>query len=90
VSRSVKRSAQRKSTSPYDPEAADKDAAQDVIRVLERHGFERVRQSGSHAIFRHADGRRTTVPIHGKRDLGRGLLRKIMRDVDLTVDDIIG
>jgi len=63
--------------------------AREVIRVLEQHGFERVRQSGSHAIFRHPDGRRTTVPVHGKRDLGRGLLRKIMRDADLTVDDIL-
>jgi predicted RNA binding protein YcfA (HicA-like mRNA interferase family) len=55
--------------------------------VLERRGFVAVWQSGSHAIFRHPDGRGTTIPIHGKRDLGRGLLRQIMRDADLTPDD---
>ena len=49
--------------------------ARKLIRILERHGFVLVRQSGSHAIFRHTDGRGTTVPIHGQRDIGRGLLR---------------
>lgn len=62
--------------------------ARQVIAILERRGFVRVRQSGSHAIFHHPDGRRTTVPVHGKRDLGRGLLRQIMRDADLTFEDI--
>ena len=62
--------------------------ARRLISVLERRGFVRVRQSGSHAIFRHRDGRRTTVPIHKKRDLGRGLLRQIMRDAELTVEDL--
>jgi predicted RNA binding protein YcfA (HicA-like mRNA interferase family) len=47
------------------------------------------RQWGSHAVFIHPDGRRTTVPIHGKRDLGKGLLRQIMRDAELTVDDML-
>lgn len=60
----------------------------EVIAVLERHGFATVRQSGSHIILRHADGRRTTVPVHAGRDLGRGLLRQIMRDAKLTVDDL--
>ena len=62
--------------------------ARQIIRVIEGKGFVHVRQSGSHAIFRHPNGRRVTVPIHGKRDLGRGLLRKIMRDADISVDDL--
>jgi len=62
--------------------------ARQLISVLQRRGFVRVRQSGSHAVFRHPDGRRTTVPIHSDRDLGRGLLRQIMRDADLTVEDL--
>jgi predicted RNA binding protein YcfA (HicA-like mRNA interferase family) len=63
--------------------------ARQVIPVLVRHGFTLDRQSGSHAVFIHPDGRRTTVPIHGKRDLGKGLLRQIMRDAELTVDDML-
>jgi predicted RNA binding protein YcfA (HicA-like mRNA interferase family) len=47
------------------------------------------RQSGSHAVFIHPDGRRTTVPLPGKRDLAKGLLRQIMRDAELTVDDML-
>ena len=61
---------------------------QQVLAVLHRQGFVAVRQSGSHVILRHADGRRTTVPVHARRTLGRGLLRQIMRDTDLTVDDL--
>jgi predicted RNA binding protein YcfA (HicA-like mRNA interferase family) len=61
---------------------------QEVLAILQRHGFRLVRQSGSHVILRHADGRRTTVPVHAGRTLGRGLLRQIMRDTDLTVDDL--
>ncbi|MDO8629471.1 MAG: type II toxin-antitoxin system HicA family toxin [Phycisphaerales bacterium] len=62
--------------------------AREIIKVLERCGFVLVRQSGSHAIFHHADGRRTTVPIHGKRTIGRGLLRQIMRDAALDFADV--
>ena len=61
---------------------------QEVLTILHRHGFVSVRQSGSHVVLRHADGRRTTVPVHAGRTLGRGLLRQIMRDTDLTMDDL--
>ena len=62
--------------------------ARKLISILERRGFVRVRQSGSHVILHHSDGRRTTVPVHGKRDIGRGLIRQIMRDANLTIDDL--
>jgi len=61
---------------------------QQVLTILQRRGFVAVRQSGSHVVLKHPDGRRTTVPIHPGRDLGRGLLRQIMRDANLTVDDL--
>lgn len=63
--------------------------ARQVVSMLVRRGFTLDRQSGSHAVFIHPDGRRTTVPIHGKRELGKGLLRQIMRDAELTVEDIL-
>ena len=63
--------------------------SREVISVLKRRGFALDRQSGSHAVFIHPDGRRTTVPIHGKRDLGKGILHQIMKDADLTVDDMM-
>ena len=60
-----------------------------MTAILRRHGFEPVRQSGSHLVLRHADGRRVTVPVHSGRDLGRGLVQRIMRDAGLTVDDLL-
>jgi len=60
---------------------------EEVTRALEKLGFTRVRQSGSHAIYHHADGRWTTVPIHRGRDLGRGILGRILRDVRLSADE---
>jgi len=62
--------------------------AKKLLRVLAAHGFEQVRQSGSHVVLKHADGRRTTVPVHGSRDLGKGLLRQILRDTGLGAADI--
>ncbi|TAK63963.1 MAG: type II toxin-antitoxin system HicA family toxin [Bacteroidetes bacterium] len=61
--------------------------AREIITVIRKHGFEFDHQTGSHAVYLHADGRRTTIPIHGKRDIGKGLLRQIMRDTELTVED---
>jgi predicted RNA binding protein YcfA (HicA-like mRNA interferase family) len=56
---------------------------------LEKLGFRVTRKSkGSHWQLEHADGRRTTVPVHKGRDIGPGLLRKILRDCELSVDDL--
>jgi predicted RNA binding protein YcfA (HicA-like mRNA interferase family) len=63
--------------------------SREVISILKKRGFIVDRQSGSHAVFIHPDGRRTTVPIHGKRDLGKGLLRQIMRDAKLSVEELM-
>jgi predicted RNA binding protein YcfA (HicA-like mRNA interferase family) len=43
---------------------------------------------GSHRQLEHPDGRRTTVPMHKGRDLGPGLLRKILRDCELDAEDL--
>ena len=61
----------------------------EVIAILVALGFEEVRQRGSHKQFRHTDGRRTTVPVHGGRDLSPILLRRIARDVSLTVHEFV-
>jgi predicted RNA binding protein YcfA (HicA-like mRNA interferase family) len=60
-----------------------------LIRALKRMGFQLLRKSkGSHRQFGHPDGRRTTVPVHKGRDIGPGLLRKILRDIEVDVDDL--
>ena len=59
----------------------------EVIRILGRLGFTGIRQSGSHAVYHHADGRWTTVPVHKGRELGKGILRKILKDAKISVDE---
>ena len=60
-----------------------------MCRVLESLGFELVRQKGSHLFYRHPDGRATVVPFHAGEDLGRGLVRSILKDIELSRDDFI-
>jgi predicted RNA binding protein YcfA (HicA-like mRNA interferase family) len=59
---------------------------EEVKRVLESLGFVCIRQSGSHLVFHHSDGRWTTVTMHKGKDSGKGLLRKILKDVKINVD----
>jgi len=60
--------------------------ARRLIRLLEELGFEVVRQRGSHIRLRHPDGRVVTVPMHPGQDIGRGLLRKILRDAEVSTE----
>lgn len=60
----------------------------ECIRVLKRIGFEIVRQKGSHIIVRRDDPySEVVVPNH--RELARGTLRAIIRQVGLSVDEFI-
>ncbi len=61
----------------------------EVVRILERLGFQQVRQRGSHRQFRHADGRQTTVPDHSGRDLSPILLRQIIKDIGMAPEEFI-
>lgn len=63
--------------------------ASTVIRALEKVGFQVVRQRGSHVRMKHEDGRVVTIPVHAGKDIGRGLLRKILRDAELTPEEFI-
>lgn len=58
--------------------------AKELIKILEKQGFERVHQKGSHVRMRHIDGRRTSIPVHAGEKVGVGLLRKILRDCNIT------
>jgi len=57
-----------------------------LCKILEREGFAIVRRKGSHMFYRHPDGRTTIVPFRKGEDIGRGLLRKILRDVEWDVE----
>ncbi|MGK7881395.1 MAG: type II toxin-antitoxin system HicA family toxin [Crocosphaera sp.] len=63
--------------------------AKQVISVLKKIGFEIVRQRGSHVRLKHIDGRVVTIPVHSGQNLGKGLLRKILRDAELNTEEFI-
>jgi predicted RNA binding protein YcfA (HicA-like mRNA interferase family) len=63
------------------------------VKILEKLlfylGFETKRQSGSHIFYRHPDGRYTTLPHHGNQELGRSLIRQILKEIDITPEQFI-
>lgn len=61
----------------------------EVVAILQSLGFEEIRQKGSHKQFRHFDGRQTTVPFHGGRDISPTLLRQIIKDIGLTPEEFL-
>ena len=61
--------------------------AREVMRVLHFMGFQDVRQTGSHIFFQHPDGRTTLVPRHDREDIGKGLLRQILREIEITPEE---
>jgi predicted RNA binding protein YcfA (HicA-like mRNA interferase family) len=61
----------------------------ELIAALQKIGFEVVRQKGSHVRLKHEDNRVVTVPVHARKPIGTGLLLKILRDTDLTKDELI-
>lgn len=59
----------------------------DLVRALVKLGFSKHHQVGSHATFKHADGRRVTIPLHN-RELKKGLLHGILKDANVTIEEI--
>jgi predicted RNA binding protein YcfA (HicA-like mRNA interferase family) len=58
-------------------------------KILRHLGFAAVRQKGSHVFYRHADGKTTTLPNHGSRDISRPLLREILREISIFPDEFV-
>lgn len=60
--------------------------AKEVLSRLRRAGFEVRRQSGSHVVLRHPDGRQTYVPVH-TGDVPSGTFRAILKQAGLRDED---
>jgi predicted RNA binding protein YcfA (HicA-like mRNA interferase family) len=56
--------------------------AKEILKKLQRAGFEIRRQSGSHVVLRHDDGRQTYVAMH-PGDVPMGTFRAILKQADL-------
>jgi len=62
---------------------------QQIIAALCRAGFEIIRVKGSHHFLRHADGRCTVVPVHRGEVIGPGLMTKILRECEMSRNDLV-
>jgi predicted RNA binding protein YcfA (HicA-like mRNA interferase family) len=61
-----------------------------VVRALERVGYRVVRQRGSHIRLRdESDPNHLPVTVPDHRTLKPGLLRQILRDANLTVEEFV-
>ena len=60
--------------------------ASELQRVAAQPGFERARQTGSHERWRQADGRATTIPVHGGRDIGPPLFYRILEQLGIDLE----
>ena len=62
----------------------------ELAKFIKSIGFRVTRTKGSHVRLRSEDGRVTTVPVHGNKDIPKGLLRKIIReDLELNLEDFL-
>ena len=60
-----------------------------LLSALQRAGFEIIRIRGSHHFLQHKDGRRTVVPLHAGENIGPGLFSKILRDCEMTNEELL-
>lgn len=62
----------------------------EIVDIFIKLGFIQAKAKGtSHRVFKHLDGRRTTVSIHGNSEIPIGTLLAILRDIDITKDEFI-
>jgi len=63
-------------------------SAKKMFKILKKLGFELIRVKGSHHFFlNNKTGKTTTVPLHSKEELSVGLLRGILKDIELSVEE---
>ena len=64
--------------------------ARDLVKVIQKLGFIFRDQSGSHAVYVHSDGRKTTIPVHPSETIGVGLVTKIIKkDLQISREKFI-
>ena len=58
-----------------------------MCKIVERLGFQKVHQVGSHIRYIHLDGRKTTIPFHSNEEIGVSLLSDILKQIRITRDE---
>ncbi|MFH1713028.1 MAG: type II toxin-antitoxin system HicA family toxin [Candidatus Jacksonbacteria bacterium] len=63
--------------------------ARQLLGFFKSQGFYQDRQKGSHLTLKHPDGRIVTIPIHTSKDIGKGLVSRILKDGEYSIADFI-
>jgi len=62
-------------------------SAKILAKILEKNGWQLVKTAGSHFKYK-KEKDSVSVPIHGNRDLPIGTLKALMKDTNLTEEDL--
>lgn len=62
--------------------------AKQLIRALEKDGWEREETTGATQGYWHPDGRRVVIHYHPKKTYGAGLLKGLITDIGWTESDL--
>ena len=61
--------------------------AKKLLKIVQKAGFFKFHQAGSHIQMKHRDGRRITIPFHPSQEIRRGTLKGIIDDMNLSVEE---
>lgn len=62
-------------------------SGRELCKIVEKLGFMKVHQVGSHVRYVHSDGRKTTIPVHGNEELGKGLMLEILKQIKISREE---
>jgi predicted RNA binding protein YcfA (HicA-like mRNA interferase family) len=60
-----------------------------LLRVLRGIGYDLDHIQGSHHVLRRSDGKKTTIPVHGRKEIPKGTLLGILTDLDISKEEFI-
>ena len=63
--------------------------AKELIKILNKFEFKVIRQKGSHVYLKHNDGRCTVVPLHAGKEIGKGLLKRILNEAEISREEFV-
>ncbi len=64
-------------------------SGKDFIKRLKKKGYRFIHQEGSHMIIRLTEEPFTKLSVPNHKELDRGLLKSLLRDAEISVDEFI-
>lgn len=63
-------------------------SGKELVAALQRMGWTRISSSGSHIKLRGPNGGVVIVPVHGARTLPLGTLKSILKQIEVSAEEI--